>query len=81
MSPSHPLTSHVPASRGCSLPDELIVLLTAMTPIGELRASIPLAITSMEMPWPRALGLSIVGAPGSDMQLLALAKAVMAVNE
>ena len=27
------------------------------------------------------LGLSIVGAPGSDMQLLALAKAVMAVNE
>ena len=43
------------------MPDELIVLLTAMTPIGELRASIPLAITSMEMPWPRALGLSIVG--------------------
>ena len=43
------------------MPDELIVLLTAMTPIGELRASIPLAITSMEMPWQRALGLSIVG--------------------
>lgn len=43
------------------MPNELIVLLTAMTPIGELRASIPLAITSMDMPWPRALALSIVG--------------------
>jgi len=43
------------------LPDALIVLLTAMTPIGELRASIPLAITSMDMPWPQAFGLSIVG--------------------
>ncbi|MDE2836350.1 MAG: small multi-drug export protein [Chloroflexota bacterium] len=43
------------------MPDELLVLLTAMTPIGELRASIPLAITSMEMPWPRAFGLSVVG--------------------
>lgn len=43
------------------LPDDLIVLLTAMTPVGELRASIPLAITSLDMPWPRALGLSIVG--------------------
>ncbi len=43
------------------MPDELIVLLTAMTPIGELRASIPLAITSMDMPWPQALGLSIIG--------------------
>ena len=43
------------------LSDALIVLLTAMTPIGELRASIPLAITSMDMPWPQALGLSIVG--------------------
>ena len=43
------------------MPNELIVLLTAMTPIGELRASIPLAITSMDMPWPQALGLSIVG--------------------
>ena len=43
------------------MPDELLVLLTAMTPIGELRASIPLAITSMDMPWTRALALSIVG--------------------
>lgn len=43
------------------MPDELLVLLTAMTPVGELRASIPLAITSMDMPWPRALGLSVVG--------------------
>ena len=43
------------------MPDELIVLLTAMTPIGELRASMPLAITTMDMPWPQALGLSIVG--------------------
>lgn len=43
------------------MPDELLVLLTAMTPVGELRASIPLAITSMDMPWPQALVLSVVG--------------------
>ena len=43
------------------MPDELIVLLTAMLPIGELRASIPLAITTLDMPWPQALALSIVG--------------------
>ena len=43
------------------MPDALIVLLTAMTPIGELRASIPLAITSMDMPWPQALALSVIG--------------------
>ena len=43
------------------MPDALIVLFTAMTPIGELRAAIPLAITSMDMPWPQALILSILG--------------------
>ena len=43
------------------MPDALIVLLTAMTPIGELRASIPLAITTLDMSWPQALGLSIIG--------------------
>lgn len=54
-------TPLAPAAEVPPLPDALIVLLTAMTPIGELRASIPLAITSMDMPWSHALGLSIVG--------------------
>ena len=32
-----------------------------MLPIGELRASVPLAIVSFDMPWPQALGLSVAG--------------------
>lgn len=44
-----------------ALPDSLIVFLTAMLPIGELRASIPLAIVTFEIPWPQALGLSVAG--------------------
>ena len=44
-----------------TLPDELIVILTGMTPIGELRASVPLAIVSYDMWWLKALGLSVVG--------------------
>ena len=43
------------------MPDELIVVLTAMTPVGELRAAVPLAIVSYEMSWLTALGLSVVG--------------------
>ena len=43
------------------MPDELIVFLTAMLPIGELRASVPLAILSYDMAWPAAFALSILG--------------------
>lgn len=43
------------------MPDELIVVLTAMTPVGELRAAVPLAIVSYELSWAAALGLSIAG--------------------
>lgn len=44
-----------------ALPDELIVLVAAMLPVGELRASVPLAIVSLDMPWPQALALSLAG--------------------
>lgn len=43
------------------MPDSLIVLLTAMTPIGELRASVPLGIVSYDMSWPLVLVLSLAG--------------------
>ena len=43
------------------MPDELVVLFTAMTPIGELRAAIPLALVGYHMDWPTALLLGIVG--------------------
>ena len=39
----------------------LIVVLTAMTPIGELRAAIPLALITYDMAWPTALLLGIIG--------------------
>lgn len=41
--------------------DELLVVLSAMMPIGELRASIPLAIGIYDMHWATALLLSVLG--------------------
>ena len=38
-----------------------VIFLAAMTPIGELRLSIPLAISIYEIPWFWALGISILG--------------------
>ena len=43
------------------MPDEFITFLTAMTPIGELRASIPLGIVTFDLSWPQVLLLSIAG--------------------
>lgn len=43
------------------LPDLLRTLLVAMTPVGELRASIPLAIWRLELPWYQALPVSLIG--------------------
>jgi uncharacterized membrane protein len=43
------------------LPDELVTFFTAMIPIGELRASIPLGILTFDLSWPLVLLLSIVG--------------------
>lgn len=39
----------------------IYVVLTAMTPVGELRASIPLGIQQFGLPWYQALLLSLVG--------------------
>jgi uncharacterized membrane protein len=41
--------------------DLFIILVTAMTPIGELRLAIPIAILNMDMQWYFALPISIVG--------------------
>ena len=41
--------------------DALRVFLAAMTPIGELRLSIPLGVWVFDMPWPWVLALSLVG--------------------
>ena len=41
--------------------DWFLVLLAAMTPVGELRLSIPLGIHGLEMPWYLVLSLSLVG--------------------
>ena len=43
------------------MPDELVTFLTAMTPIGELRASIPLGILTFDLSWPLVLLFSIAG--------------------
>ena len=43
------------------LSDLLQTLLAAMTPVGELRLSIPWAIYHLHMPWYKALPISIVG--------------------
>tara|TARA_B100000029_G_C17488511_1_gene928207 strand:+ start:545 stop:1081 length:537 start_codon:yes stop_codon:yes gene_type:complete len=44
-----------------SLSDIILVLITAMIPIGELRLAIPLAIFSMEIDWYIALPVAIIG--------------------
>ena len=43
------------------MPDELLTFLAAMTPLGELRLSIPLGIVTFDMAWPLVLALSIAG--------------------
>jgi uncharacterized membrane protein len=43
------------------MPDELITFLAAMTPIGELRASIPLGLVKFNLPWLLVFWLSVVG--------------------
>jgi uncharacterized membrane protein len=40
---------------------EIITIVTAMTPIGELRASLPLALTVFEFSVWKAVGLSLLG--------------------
>ena len=43
------------------LSDELLVILTAMTPIGELRAAIPLGLVQYDLSWPAVFVLAVVG--------------------
>ena len=43
------------------MPDELKTFLLAMTPLGELRLSIPVGISTLDMAWPLVLALSIAG--------------------
>lgn len=44
-----------------NLSDIIVVLLTAMIPIGELRLAIPLAIFSLDIAWYIALPVAIIG--------------------
>ncbi|MEK9658643.1 MAG: small multi-drug export protein [Chloroflexota bacterium] len=41
--------------------DALLVILAAMTPLGELRASVPLGILHFELDWPLVYVLSVLG--------------------
>ena len=43
------------------MPDELLTFLAAMTPLGELRLSIPLGIVTLDLAWPIVFLLSIAG--------------------
>ena len=43
------------------MPDELLTFLAAMTPVGELRAAIPLGILRFDLAWPVVFVLSVVG--------------------
>lgn len=43
------------------VPKELATVLTAMTPIGELRAALPIALTVYEMPFWQAYLFSVIG--------------------
>lgn len=43
------------------IPKEVATVLTAMTPIGELRAALPIALTVYEMPLWQAYVLSVIG--------------------
>lgn len=40
---------------------ELITFLLAMTPVGELRLSIPVALSSYSLPWPTVYIISVLG--------------------
>ena len=44
-----------------TVPDELLVVLTSMTPIGELRAAIPLGLVQYDLSWPAVFGLAVLG--------------------
>ena len=41
--------------------DELLTFLAAMTPLGELRLSIPLGVLTLDLAWPLVLALSVAG--------------------
>lgn len=41
--------------------EALIIVVTAMVPIGELRAAIPLGLTTYDLSWPAVLGLAVLG--------------------
>lgn len=41
--------------------DELTVVLTSMTPIGELRAAIPLGLLKYDLGWPLVFVLAVIG--------------------
>ena len=43
------------------MPDELLTFLAAMTPLGELRLSIPLGVGEYGLAWPMVLALSLAG--------------------
>jgi uncharacterized membrane protein len=43
------------------LPDELLVFLTAMTPIGELRAAIPFGLLMYDLSWPLVFVIAVAG--------------------
>jgi uncharacterized membrane protein len=43
------------------MPDELVVVLTSMTPIGELRAAIPLGLVKYDLAWPVVYLLAVLG--------------------
>ena len=42
------------------MPDELVVVLTSMTPIGELRAAIPLGLVKYDIAWPVVFILAVL---------------------
>ena len=43
------------------MPEELIIFLTAMAPVSELRASIPIGLVRFDQPWWLVLLLSVTG--------------------
>jgi uncharacterized membrane protein len=43
------------------MPDELIVFFTSMTPIGELRASVPLGLLTYDLSWQVVFVLAVIG--------------------
>lgn len=43
------------------IPDQLATFLIAMMPVGELRASIPIALGVYDLSWPQALFWSVLG--------------------